>query len=179
MLLPMSIASGDKPSDGAILERSKRLCNGLMYTIEIQVRRIKSSEPEDDRFPLRQWMDFQFLIVALSRLRRTTRLADKVPFVKAQIESAINEFDQALPFLKKMRDVAEHIDDYAVDTVPKRGHQEVSRKDLEVGQTDFTNFSWLGYTVNIDDTVGVAQNLFEHLRSAVRTYAESNPASGA
>ena len=59
--------------------------------------------------------DFDFLIVALTRLQRAARLAAKIPQLRVSIDAALAQFDRALPDLKKMRDVAEHFDDYALD----------------------------------------------------------------
>jgi hypothetical protein len=59
--------------------------------------------------------DSNFLIVALTRLRRAAQLAAGIPQLQASLDGALVQFDKALPDLKKMRGVAEHIDDYALD----------------------------------------------------------------
>ena len=113
----------------ATYERARRLANVAMWSIELQCRRLEAVEPEDAGLVLRRWADFDFLIVALSRLRRATGLAAKVPQLRASLDTALERFDKALPDLKKMRDVAEHVDDYALD----RGRQKaVGRQASEV-----------------------------------------------
>ena len=95
------------------------------------MRGLKTSEPEDGEFIFRRWADFHFLIVALTRLRRATTLAAKVPTLTSAMQNALTNFDAALPTLKKMRDIAEHFDDYATD----RGRDSsISRGTLEVGE---------------------------------------------
>ena len=70
-----------KPDSAAIYERARRLANQALWTVDLQRRRLNSDEPEDDKFVLRKWSDFHFLIVALTRLRRAAELAARVPAI--------------------------------------------------------------------------------------------------
>jgi hypothetical protein len=45
------------------------------WSVHLQYRRLESSDPEDAAFVLRRWADFDFMIVALIRLRRAAQLA--------------------------------------------------------------------------------------------------------
>lgn len=118
-------------SDTAMIERAWSLMNESMRAIDLQRRRLRSSEPEDADFIFRWWVDLQFLIVALRRLRRSAELATRVSTAKSIIADAIEQFDRELPMLQKMRNVGEHIDDYAVDS-EKRRHKDVERFSLQV-----------------------------------------------
>jgi hypothetical protein len=153
--------------DAAILERAKSLCNQALFTIALQRRRLRSVEPEDDIFIFRRWADFEFLIVALRRLRRAAGLAARPSHLRAAIESAIAEFDATLPGLVTMRDVGEHIDDYALKT-SKRRHRDVIPGQLQVGSLDETVFAWLGHQLDTDIALAAAEKLF----SAVKLAAE-------
>lgn len=134
-----------------------------MWTIALQKRRLKTNEPEDSEFIFRRWADFQFLIVALTRLRRATTLAAKVPALTSAMQNALTKFDTALPALKNMRDIAEHFDDYAMD----RGRDStVSCKSLEVGIIGNSVFQWLGHELNADTAVSAAQRLFKDIQQA-------------
>ncbi len=53
----------DRP-EAAVSERSLSLMNEAMFTVDLQVRRARGREPEDDAFVMRWWADLQFLIVA-------------------------------------------------------------------------------------------------------------------
>jgi hypothetical protein len=113
-----------------------------MWSIELQCRRLEAVEREDADFVLRRWADFDFLIVALTRLRRATGLAAKIPQLRASLDAALEQFDKALPGLKKMRDVTEHVDDYALD----RGRQKaVGRQALEVSTMKLTAQHYVGF----------------------------------
>lgn len=116
-------------------------------------------------FVFRRWSDFDFLIVTLTRLRRAAKLAATVPEIKAMLLIALNEFDLALPNLKKLRDVAEHIDDYALDNGRERS---ISRKALEVSfiSLDGPTLEWLGHQLNAQDALHAAQKLFQAIQDA-------------
>jgi hypothetical protein len=157
----------------AILERAKSLTNQACFTVALQHRRIRSDESEDETFIFRWWADFQFLVVALRRLRRAAQLATNVLEAHAAITAALVDFDAALPGLATMRNVGEHIDDYALDA-PKRHHRNVTRGQLQVGSFDGTVFKWLGHQLDIDAALEAAEKLFQavkivadqHLRQA-------------
>jgi hypothetical protein len=134
-----------------------------MWSIELQCRRLNSSEPEDDVFLFRRWADFDYLVVGLTRLRRAATLAAKVPKIRAQMVEARDRFDAELPDLKRMRDVAEHVDDYAVD---KGRDPTVARQALEVSymSEDGPTLTWLGVELNAGDAVRCSQDLFKAMQ---------------
>lgn len=157
----------DVPSDGAILERAMSYGNTAIFTIELQRRRLKTEEPEDNVFILRYTIDFEFLVVALYRLKRSAELASKVPSVRVHMETAIKEFEGALPFLREIRNVGEHFDDYAVDG-QRRRHKNVSRRQLQVSKWDGKTYYWLGHEVDIDAAFKAAKNLFLAIKGSLR-----------
>jgi lysophospholipase L1-like esterase len=149
------------PSPEATYERAKRIANYWLWTISLQHRRIQSDEPEDENFIFRKCADFDLLIVALKRLRRAVKIATKVKTIKRELDNALNEFDNALPNLTKMRDVAEHIDEYAVD---KGKINNISRKQLEVSILDGTTLEWLDDKLDADEALKASERLFEVLK---------------
>lgn len=151
------------PSDAATYERARRLANLAMWTVALQRRRLKTDEPEDAEFLFRRWADFQFLIIALTRLRRAALLAAKVPALIKAMQDALTNFDAALPKLKRMRDIAEHFDDYALEKGRDSG---VSRDSLEVGVIGNSVFQWLGHELNADAAVSAAHQLFNDVQQA-------------
>ena len=151
------------PTPAATYERARRLANIAVWTAQLQRRRLSTSEPEDGEFLFRRWADFQFFIVALTRLRRAAVLAAKVPSITDDMQKAIKEFGAALPMLKNMRDVAEHFDDYALD---KGRIKAVRRQALEVGVIGPTIFQWVGYELNADTALKAAQRLFRKIQRA-------------
>ncbi len=155
-----------EPTIEATYERARRLANQAMWTMSLQSRRLKTTEPEDEEFISRRWSDFHFLIVALTRLRRAATLATKVPGITSNIKNALKEFDLKLPNLKTMRDVSEHIDDYAVDN---GRNKDISRKCLEVLTYNTTTFEWLGFQLDTEDAIKASQKLFNAIRNMPST----------
>jgi hypothetical protein len=155
--------------DAAILERAKSLSNRACFTVALQRRRLRSAEPEDDTFVFRWWADLEFLVVALRRLRRAAQLATRVSNAgaAAAVVAALVDFDAAIPGLTTMRDVGEHIDDYALND-PKRHHPKVKSGQLQVGRWDGTTFAWLGHQIDVDVAFSAATKLF----GAVKVVAE-------
>lgn len=151
-----------KPSPEATYERARRLANVALWTVNLQCRRLQSSEPEDNEFIFRKWADFHFLIVALTRLRRAAVLATKVTVIKPEIKKALAEFDVELPNIKTMRDVTEHIDDYATDD---GRNKNVSRKSLEVSALNDTTFEWLGFKLDAHKALNSSEKLFDAIKS--------------
>ncbi len=153
-----------KPTSVATYERARRLANNAMFSVALQCRRLGTSEPEDKEFIFRKWADFDFLVVALIRLRRAAALAAKVKEIQTSVLNAINEFDTTLPNLKTMRDVAEHIDDYALDQGKKRA---ILRKSLGVSKMsrDGSTLEWLGGHLNTQEALIAAEKLFRELQN--------------
>ena len=117
-----------------------------MFAIALQCRRLRAVEPEDQQFALRWWADVQFLIIVLCRLRLAANLARKAQGVS--IVADIKKFDDLLQHLTTMRNVSEHIDEYAVDS-RRRRIKTFRRHALQAGTWDGTTFSWLGGELNV------------------------------
>jgi hypothetical protein len=164
----------DTLSDAATAERAHSLANEAIHMVALQRRRLQSEEPEDETFVLRRWADFQFFIVSLRRLRQTALLAARPKASNTAIESAIAEFDEALPDLRKkqnlvqkLRNAGEHLDEYAAE----RGRdRNVSRRALQVGTLDTTTLEWLGERLNADDALAAAERLYGSIKDARSIY---------
>lgn len=145
------------PSDAAILERASSMANRALWTARLQRRRLSCTEPEDNEFLFRFWADLEFLILALWHIRLAALLARRVAGVRVTIQAAIEQFDTALPGLRTMRNVIEHLDEYGVDIGRQ---QDISRKQLQVGAWDGVAFRWLGIELNVDDAVAAGKALY-------------------
>src|SRR2546421_5645134 len=122
-----------KPPEGSTLERARSLTNEAMWTVKLQYQRLGRSEPEDDVFVMRWWADLEFFLVAVGRLERAAKILITAPSVAADVSTALLTFRSKVPYARKLRNVGEHIDAYAVDS-PARHHHGVSRRDLQVGR---------------------------------------------
>jgi hypothetical protein len=167
--------SAPPPTPEATYERARRLGSQAVWTITLQHGRLKGGEPEEREFMFRRLADFQFLIVALTRLHRAVGLAATIPTVADELNAALQEFDEAVPKLKKMRDTLEHIDEYAVD----QGHdKDVSRRNLEVAAFSDTVLQWLDCELNADTALLAAEELFQALKAAQNTLISRRDTDG-
>jgi len=161
-----------QPTELQVLERAVRLVSNAVYAVELQLRRIRDVEPEDDEFLFRKWMDIQFLISALWRIRLAAMAAKKRIPNDVLIATAIERFDLQLPYLKSMRDVGQHLDDYATDSQKRRarhvpdGARLVGRRQLEVGAWSEDQFYWLGMTLDFGKARLAGMELYGALQAA-------------
>lgn len=155
--------STGKQSDAAKYERARRVANLALWTLSVQLRRLNGEEPEDKDFPLRRWSDFHFFIWALVRFRKACQIASKIPSIQTAMSTELNKFDSVLPNLIKMRDVAEHIEDYALS---KGKDRTISRQSLEVGSFDGETWSWLEFEINCPKALSTCEEIFEILKAS-------------
>ncbi len=125
-------------------------------------------------------MDLQFLIVILWRMRQAGVLALSAGLDAERLREALARFDTQLPDLKRMRDVAQHFDEYAVDG-PGRRHArpgrsgKVGRRMLEVGSWDSSQFRWLDGSISFEIADRASRELYSvvvGVRDQVRAEAE-------
>lgn len=145
--------SNDKigePSDDVILERARSLANQTANAIYVQIERCNATAED----PWQTLYDAQFLIEALWRFRRAVAIAKSVRAASPDVVLLVENFDAALPGLRRMRNVLEHVDDYAIDAQHfgknRRGDKGVFRAQVQVGGVldDDGNITWVGETVN-------------------------------
>jgi hypothetical protein len=145
------------------------LANIELHAVALQHRRLRSKEAEDEHFVMRWWVDLQFLIVSLRRFRRAVTIA--IGDGDNNLQAALGSFDAALPSLKTMRDIGEHLDAYAVDS-PQRHDRTIDRRQLEVGDWDGRKFRWLkqsdgtSHELDIDTALMAARDLYSALRES-------------
>jgi hypothetical protein len=172
--------TGDEPTAAAALERACSLMNEAMYTVALQRRRLTTAEPEDQEFVMRKWADWQFFIMALWRLRRNAMIATRLASTRTAAHRAISEFDRDIPGLKRLRDVGEHIDDYAIDAAG-RHVKSITRRQLQVGSWTDTTLSWAigvgdtGTEINLNAETAV--EAAERLLVAIRALRDANTGS--
>jgi hypothetical protein len=163
-------------SDAVIIERAHSIANEAMWTVVLQHRRIRAKEPEDGMFVFRWWVDLQFFILALYRLRTAVKIARNISAISFSIDAAISQFDKDIPDLKKLRDIGEHIDEYAVDS-QKRHDKSVDRKQLQVGTWKDPVYEWLDVSLNVDNSKIAAEKLFRTLQKHYKEACNANDQS--
>ncbi len=152
-------------SDAEILALARTFASEALRMVALQHRRIRS-EPEDEVFAF--WADLQFFVVSLRRVRQAAELAAGS---RPAIRAAIDRFDSELPQLRRMRNVGEHIDEYALG----RGNDKtVERRALLVGGfSDEGDFRWLGSELNIERALKAAESLYYTVSDASKASPRS------
>lgn len=82
------------------------------------------------------------------------------------MRAAIGRFEHALPELRRIRNVGEHFDEYALGC----GNDDtVMRRDLLVGSLDDDGtYRWHGGQLNIDCAIRAAEDLYRAIGNAHR-----------
>jgi hypothetical protein len=157
--------------DADILALAKTFASEALRMAALQHRRIRA-ERDDEVWAF--WADLQFLVVSLQRLRQAAALGERSTRYRAEIEAAIAEFERELPQLRRMRNVGEHIDEYALGL---GRDQTVERRALLVGgMSDDGDFEWLGSEINVDRALEAAETLYLAISDASRAVPRSRAA---
>lgn len=160
----------DDLNEDAVAGRAKSMAYDWMRAVSLQHDRIVNPRPQDKEFhPFSidgfHEVDVQFLVIALMRLRRIAATLEHVPEHWDSIQGEIENFDAKLPWLKHLRDVFEHLEDYAVDS--DRRHSSTSRRELQTWSAGKDGLNWLGFDVNWRDAYLAAKDLYA---SVIRVY---------
>lgn len=156
-------------SEAAVVERAKSLATQWMWAVSLQHDRISRPRPQDKAFhpfgvDAFNEADVHFLVIALRRLRTVATTLRHAPQVWDSVHSAIQAFDAKLPWLKPLRDVFEHLEDYAVDSPLRR--TGTSRRELQVWRAGEYGMQWLGYDVDWNKAELAAADLYEAMKNA-------------
>ena len=156
-------------NEADIVERAKSLANRWTWAVSLQHDRITKPRPQDKPFhpfgiDAFNEADVHFLVISLRRLRTVATTLEHAPQVWDSVRSAIQAFDARLPWLKRLRDVFEHLDDYAVDSNLRRS--DTSRKELQVWSFDENGMQWLGYDIDWKEARSAAKDLYGTVKTA-------------
>lgn len=154
--------------NAAILEWSRSLANESAQAASLQARRIHTFSVGPETDPWQLLYDYQFLIGALARFDNAVSIAENVPTITGRIVLIRKEFANKVPGLRKMRNVLEHAEDYAVDAQHfgsnRRGRKEVFRQQLQVGSWTQEGYEWLGETLHVDTAMDAVWDAYSQLK---------------
>ena len=158
----------------AVVGRAKSMATQWMWAVSLQHDRITSPRPQDKAFhPFGidgfHEADGHFFVIALRRLRTVATTFEHAPQQWDSVRSAIGTFDERLRWLKPLRDVFEHLEDYAVDSNCRRSN--TSRRELQAWSAGENGMPWLGYDVDWNQALSAAQDLFGTVKTAFDSFA--------
>lgn len=135
----------ERPSDPVIAQRLRTEINRWSRGVELQVQRLEmGSEVMDAEF------DFHFLLSAAARVRRCVIRLDK-EISTLDLAGPADAFDTAIPYLTRLRNASEHLDEYNLDL--GRSKERVYRTQMQVWSMGTSDdgapvWKWLGEEVN-------------------------------
>lgn len=161
-------------SEADVVERAKSLANQWAWAVSLQHDRITKPRPQDKLFhpfgiDAFNEADVHFLVISLRRLRTVATTLEHAPQVWDSVRSAIQAFDARLPWLKRLRDVFEHLEDYAVDSNLRRS--DTSRGELQVWSFDENGMQWLDYDIDWKEARSAAKDLYGAVKTAYDSLA--------
>ena len=86
------------------------------------------------------------------------------------MRSALAVFEKAVPDLRRMRNIGEHADEYALDS-DRRHVKSIGSGQIEVCAWNGQTYQWLDRSVNVDDALAASQTLFKAVQSRRPTIA--------
>jgi hypothetical protein len=162
-------------SDPALVERMRTKATTWINAVHMQYWRVSDTSVDWD-LPggkgWRQGIDLHFLVVALTRLRRAVGLATRVKGLQDQLIDHLVDFDQDVPALTLLRNVAEHFDDY---TTGKGRNAQARRHQLQVwslgddGKRGLV-WRWLGVELPVEAAHAAATSLYRDFLADVELY---------
>jgi hypothetical protein len=147
--------------DLAVLEDARMLANRAAWSIELQIQRLNRDEYEIDGFVMQPFVDFHYLLIAIGRMEKAAKLAGHV----IDMSAPLKQFKSQLPWLPKLRNAMEHIDDYQLG----RGRDTtVTTNGLHVFTDGRDSMHWLGVEVEYKTVVSAASSLLEGIQAEWR-----------
>ena len=149
-----------------LYEDVRIIANTYTLMVKLQISRINEELQNDEFFIMRNFVDFEFLLIALFRLRRAACAIKSIPIAREAIQQVIENYDKRLPDLKKLRNISEHYDAYLL----KEG--EDGTIDKEAIRASFltkcrlnATIEWMGYTMNLNECMTAAEELFFEIQT--------------
>ncbi|MEX1034407.1 MAG: hypothetical protein WDZ54_00515 [Sneathiella sp.] len=141
----------------AIYEDSQIFANIAVYSIALQIQRINSDKFEIADFTMQHFVDFHFLITALTQLRNIAETVAEISGIRADIQV----FDDDLSDLRHIRNVLEHIDEYRLG----RGHnQNIAASSTQTYVFGNNVMHYVGYKIDLDVALKASERLFEAIK---------------
>jgi hypothetical protein len=147
--------------DLAIYEDARHWANLAMWSVRLQIERLSKGGFEISEFVMQPIADFHFLLISLNRLRESALLVSQV----SDLSSEISEFDRDLPWLKRLRNVLEHITEYRTGDGRDK---TVSKASLQVFLSDSNHIEWLGERVEYAKCKLACSMLFKSIQSKLQ-----------
>jgi hypothetical protein len=147
------------------------MTDAALWMVAVNMQHHRILEHLDDfifAFPRR--VDFQFLLVSLTRLRRAISFAAEVDQLKQAFSDRLVEFDGRVPFLSRLRNIGEHFYDYAAGRGRGTQVRRAQLRNSRWASGPEAYITWLGEKVHLAEVRAAAENLHSGFISDVNCY---------
>ena len=147
------------------------LVEGLLQLRDHTVERAREPASNKPGGAFQWWIDMQFFVVSLQRLRTAAQLMSRVAPYKEDVLAALRQFNEDVPDIAFLRNVGEHIDDYSLD---QGMDPSVEPPSQAVGKYDGTTYHWLDRELDAEQALASSRELVAQLH-AIRKREEDPP----
>ena len=143
------------------------VANYFVFAVELQISRVREERVDVEPFVMRPFVDLEFLLVALTRLRRAANVINLFPYTETKLSQAIEKFDKRLSGLKQLRNITEHYDEYLLKI--DRG-KNIDLKTIRSGYMtkcmSYDSVEWMDFRLDLDECLAAAKELYISMKSA-------------
>lgn len=153
----------NKPtSTDVAIQKAVSFATAELGAMRLQSKRLQAATAGTDDVSSQSWSDAQFFLVALTRFKHSVQVATSFDgFIpSSELFEAQRELDASAPELKLMRDVGEHLEDYAAGS----GRKDEARDDeIHTAVVTAHSFNWIGREVKFRAAISAAEKVIQAL----------------
>lgn len=151
----------DDPKIVSLYEDGRHFANISVWAVALQVKRLETNKPELEDFDFQPVVDFHFLVTGLARLQEIAETLKAIDDMRPAMEKAIEAFKTEVPGLRYMRNVLEHMGEYA------RGdgkNKAVQYREIFTIGLDPDCIQWLGHELRPRAALAASDALFRVIK---------------
>ena len=143
------------------------VANNFVFAVVMQISRVREERADVEPFVMRPFVDLEFLLVALTRLRRAANVINLFPYTETKLSQAMEKYDKRLSGLKQLRNITEHYDDYLL----KKGKDKnidlkTIRSGLMTKCMSYDSVEWMDFRLDLDECLAAAEELYISMSAA-------------
>ena len=143
------------------------VANNFVFSVAMQISRIREKRADVEPFVMRRFVDLEFLVVALTRLRRAANVINLFPYTETKLSQAMEKYDKRLSGLKQLRNITEHYDDYLLK---KCRNKKIDLKAIRSGYMtkciSYDSVEWMDFRLDLDECLAAAEELEISMKAA-------------
>ena len=143
------------------------VANNYVFAVVTQISRVREECADAELFVMRQFVEFEFLLVALTRLRRAAGVINLFPYTESNLSQAMAKYDERLLGLKQWRNITEHYDDYLLNIGrDKKLDPKTIRSGYMTKCMSYDSVEWMGFKFELDECLAAAEELYISMKAA-------------